>query len=1485
MRLDLSHLNTQNKSNTKTAIKDRFSATENQILKRASRTAASTAEQDRDFSRGKQVAKTYVAPVAAAATAVVASRAIIAKSKEYENMLFDANAYGDIRREIEKISGGNPFTSQFHEHERYGTPVVNIRTEPASQNITTAKINFNGNQNTMSGFTRHGYVETPLSLNTEIQRQVFISNAQLQSANFTSNAFTSRGWAAVPAQDQATGKIVGMMFTQNIGNIYNGAGQLAENQKILQAYFDEMGINVNGFASGLSGTQKQMLNLYHQSKSIQRTQHLGKLSKRSIKHSVTNIFMKDMRNTDFGSGYRVLSRTMMPIRIVGRPVANFAKGKTMHHVNMAVARHEKMLLQAKNMGFRTIKELKAINPDAYKMVLKGINASIAKQDVNGLLASRIYQGLTSYLNAGMQNLANNIAANTSSQAISALAAKLSSGTQFMANANSFSALKTQAKAAIKKKAKAKLKNTTRKVANKAFGKEITRRLVAFTQRRLASLRGFKAMLRTIKQAIMNAIRPIISMIAGAFFHIFLVVAIVSIVMFIINSVATQIINYTGFTTIATDDEDAMDNNEQLDVSDAISILSDLHDDYKETIKSAILSNDAVAEPVYDYGSQENYKECISALTVMTMYEYGSAGKKITEEALKQVYEKTHTYEVVLTEFKKNVEKTITEKDEKTGKDVERKVTEEVPFYQNVIHVKIVRDQAVVNQDLYDQVTQETGSSNIPEPEDIPNNNWLECVKNTKQLYASKVGYYKLGGSATISYKGKNINLRTDCSGYVSLCMYFYGLTGSNTKAYDSRGLKGNIKGFTKYNWGGDSKMLQAGDILVYEGHTEIYGGDQTVYNNGGDSSAKNPGAYKKTNYLKDHTPICIQRMNTNLLTRDENESISASSNTDKKNNQKDNNKDKNDTNLSKDNNSSPAANTEPSLSVKYHDAVVPNFSDYKGKKTYMSYKAAPAYRQGQMWKYYTKDNDGFCRVGERYVIAIGSGAIGGSNNKQWAKIVGQYVDLILTNGTVIQCVVGDAKSDAHTDTATHFMTTASHCVSEFLVDSSPRNGGATARKMGDISFYKSSWSAKVSVIRVYDKNVLDGGGYTGISSMGSGIIEAEDTVQMDKNGNEVGGTEALAATLTSYQEKYNNGDFTASYKADSKHIVKSKKNKITSIDYLRYIYAKHGVTLPLTARYMDTCLKKVSSKKKIQGDILLYKIEKNDEISDKNVMALAYIGNGQVTGFVKKGFSISDGTTYEDDQVITLSTSSLKKENKVGWYSVSGIRASKAYGACTNVGFGGWTEDSTLLYTGVYSNSEMWIENATLETHPFAYKGYYEDDFADDTIVTPSKADKNEFINNIKPAAEYAYEKYGILPSLFATLSCQYSNYGSTVLSTKYFNPMKITYRKGCSYDRVPSDVDKNLNNYIQLASYKWCVDAWVEDMKARKPESFFDTLTSISQKDPATLSDNIGGLYEVELRYYLNTSSNEEIEKSLKILESNKFYKWDKECIKNSNK
>lgn len=139
---------------------------------------------------------------------------------------------------------------------------------------------------------------------------------------------------------------------------------------------------------------------------------------------------------------------------------------------------------------------------------------------------------------------------------------------------------------------------------------------------------------------------------------------------------------------------------------------------------------------------------------------------------------------------------------------------------------------------------------------------------------------------------------------------------------------------------------------------------------------------------------------------------------------------------------------------------LPELEGYNGGKTYEPYTTITSVNSWQyklQQKAYTNE-DGFRMINGRYMIATGSGV---------SHDIGRYIDIVLENGTVIPCVIGDAKDDAHTDQEFHIMTKKSHCVSEFLVDESVMNPDLLLS--GNMSNYREEWNSKVVKFILYDK--------------------------------------------------------------------------------------------------------------------------------------------------------------------------------------------------------------------------------------------------------------------------------------------------------------------------------------------------------------------------------------------------------------------------------
>lgn len=128
--------------------------------------------------------------------------------------------------------------------------------------------------------------------------------------------------------------------------------------------------------------------------------------------------------------------------------------------------------------------------------------------------------------------------------------------------------------------------------------------------------------------------------------------------------------------------------------------------------------------------------------------------------------------------------------------------------------------------------------------------WISVVKSVKAAIAAKKPGYSQTNYITITIDGKSLKVRTDCSGFVSACLKYFGVLNDNvnltsTLLIDKSNTSMKATGFTPMSWSGwDS--LQEGDIIAKQGHTEIFaynkGDKHYVYNCGSDSSVNTPEA-------------------------------------------------------------------------------------------------------------------------------------------------------------------------------------------------------------------------------------------------------------------------------------------------------------------------------------------------------------------------------------------------------------------------------------------------------------------------------------------------------------------------------------------------------------------------------------------------------------------------------------------------------------------
>ena len=151
------------------------------------------------------------------------------------------------------------------------------------------------------------------------------------------------------------------------------------------------------------------------------------------------------------------------------------------------------------------------------------------------------------------------------------------------------------------------------------------------------------------------------------------------------------------------------------------------------------------------------------------------------------------------------------------------------------------------------------------------------------------------------------------------------------------------------------------------------------------------------------------------------------------------------------------------LSLEKNSYVDFEIPTYSGFKSYMDYRTVtvPTSAQYNLLNTYGYSDGGFRKVNDRYCIAIGS---------YFNTSIGQYIDLILENGIVIKCIMGDLKADIHTENNNIF-TSANKCCSEFIVDLNTLD--PYVAKTGNISKNNPSWDSPVKYIRVYNENVFD----------------------------------------------------------------------------------------------------------------------------------------------------------------------------------------------------------------------------------------------------------------------------------------------------------------------------------------------------------------------------------------------------------------------------
>ena len=131
----------------------------------------------------------------------------------------------------------------------------------------------------------------------------------------------------------------------------------------------------------------------------------------------------------------------------------------------------------------------------------------------------------------------------------------------------------------------------------------------------------------------------------------------------------------------------------------------------------------------------------------------------------------------------------------------------------------------------------------------------------------------------------------------------------------------------------------------------------------------------------------------------------------------------------------PKATSKPKLTstiipVSYTEMDVPY--DTANFKAYMPYTALSSNsKQGILQKKAVTGKYGIRYVDGRMCVAVGT----------YYGLTGTKLDITLSNGTIMYCIVGDSKSDHHTDSS-HRVCQGNGSIVEFIVDSSTMDSKA-----------------------------------------------------------------------------------------------------------------------------------------------------------------------------------------------------------------------------------------------------------------------------------------------------------------------------------------------------------------------------------------------------------------------------------------------------------
>lgn len=319
----------------------------------------------------------------------------------------------------------------------------------------------------------------------------------------------------------------------------------------------------------------------------------------------------------------------------------------------------------------------------------------------------------------------------------------------------------------------------------------------------------------------------------------------------------------------------------------------------------------------------------------------------------------------------------------------------------------------------------------------------------------------------------------------------------------------------------------------------------------------------------------------------------------------------------------------------------------------------------------------------------------------------------------------------------------------------------------------------------------------------------------DEDGNQVGYEDALVASIQSELDStkyFTNANYIQS--TDAHMIVQSTgtTTQINSIDFIRYICAKHSVMIPMQKEDFYEGLEQGSMKDLKVGDIIAYATHTGDAdaIAEKipiyklnggipeveglddpmsalyqSIIPMIYIGNGQAVGYGRDALATTPSTAGA--QIRTYNVSELDRKRVYEVIRPYGYTIASTYGSTEY--FEGWT-DMNIARFYVFMNDSCWDtgskvidvdedamgvtadENGTY-TIDYSFYNKKQDMFnGNDVYYTSDHTDT--FMDDMINELIRLYDERGILPSIGYTKAYALSNNRTTEESLIGYNVFEI---------------------------------------------------------------------------------------------------------------